>query len=39
MNGLSLDYGDRGRTAVQRLLDEAWQKRLIPEKVDVEFSA
>jgi 1,4-dihydroxy-6-naphthoate synthase len=39
VNELTLDYGERGRTAVQRLLDEAWDKRLIPTKIDVEFSA
>jgi 1,4-dihydroxy-6-naphthoate synthase len=39
VNDLTLEYGDRGRTAVQRLLDEAWEQRLIPKKIDVEFSA
>jgi 1,4-dihydroxy-6-naphthoate synthase len=39
VNELTLDYGERGRTAVQRLLDEAWDKRLIPKKIAVEFSA
>jgi 1,4-dihydroxy-6-naphthoate synthase len=39
VNDLTLEYGDRGRKAVQRLMDEAWEKRLIPKKVDVEFSA
>ena len=39
VNDLTLEYGDRGRTAVQRLLDEAWEKRLIPKKIDAEFSA
>jgi 1,4-dihydroxy-6-naphthoate synthase len=39
VNELTLEYGDRGRAAVQRLLDEAWDKRLIPQKIDVEFSA
>jgi 1,4-dihydroxy-6-naphthoate synthase len=39
VNELTLDYGARGRMAVQRLLDEAWDKGLIPEKVAVEFSA
>ena len=38
-NELTLDYGDRGRAAVQRLFDEAWEKRLIPKKIDVEFSS
>lgn len=39
VNELTLEYGDRGRRAVQRLFDEAWDKRLIPHKIDVEFSA
>jgi 1,4-dihydroxy-6-naphthoate synthase len=39
VNDLTLEYGDRGRQAVQRLLDEAWEKKIIPKKVDVEFSA
>jgi 1,4-dihydroxy-6-naphthoate synthase len=38
VNELTLDYGDRGREAVQRLMDEAWSKRLIPSQVQVEFS-
>ena len=39
VNELTLAYGDRGRRAVQRLMDEAWDKRLIPQPVRVEFSA
>jgi 1,4-dihydroxy-6-naphthoate synthase len=39
VNELTLSYGERGRAAVQRLMDEAWQRRLIPKKIDVEFSA
>ena len=39
VNELTLEYGDRGRAAVQRLMDEAWDKRLIPKQVVVEFSA
>ena len=39
VNDLTLDYGERGRAAVQRLMDEAWKKRLIPKPVEVEFSA
>jgi 1,4-dihydroxy-6-naphthoate synthase len=39
VNALTLDYGDRGRDAVQRLMDEAWSKRLIPGPIQVEFSA
>lgn len=38
VNELTLEYGDRGRRAVQRLLDDAWEKRLIPRKIAVEFS-
>ena len=39
VNDLTLDYGDRGRAAVHRLMDEAWRKRLIPKPAQVEFSA
>ena len=39
VNELTLDYGDRGRAAVQRLMDEAWKHRLIPKPITVEFSA
>jgi 1,4-dihydroxy-6-naphthoate synthase len=39
VNELTLDYGDRGRAAVQRLLDEAWNHRLIPQPITAEFSA
>jgi 1,4-dihydroxy-6-naphthoate synthase len=39
VNELTLQYGERGRAAVQRLMDEAWEKRLIPKPVTVEFSA
>jgi 1,4-dihydroxy-6-naphthoate synthase len=39
VNDLTLQYGDRGRAAVQRLMDEAWAKRLIPQPVTVEFSS
>jgi 1,4-dihydroxy-6-naphthoate synthase len=38
VNELTLHYGERGRNAVQRLLDEAWQAGLIPKKISVEFS-
>jgi 1,4-dihydroxy-6-naphthoate synthase len=38
VNELTLDYGDRGRKAVQRLMDEAYDKRLIPSKVTVEWA-
>jgi 1,4-dihydroxy-6-naphthoate synthase len=39
VNDLTLKYGDRGRAAVQRLMDEAWEQHLIPKPVQVEFSA
>ena len=39
VNELTLEYGDRGRNAVQRLFDEAWEKRLIPKQITVEYSA
>jgi 1,4-dihydroxy-6-naphthoate synthase len=38
VNELTLDYGDRGRKAVQRLMDEAFERRLIPSKVRVEWA-
>jgi len=38
VNELTLDYGDRGRRAVQRLMDEAYEKRLVPSKVTVEWA-
>jgi 1,4-dihydroxy-6-naphthoate synthase len=38
VNQLTLDYGARGRTAVQRLMDEAYEKGLIPSKVAVEWA-
>ncbi len=37
VNELTLDYGDRGYAAVKRLFDEAYEKKLIPERVPVEF--
>lgn len=39
MNDLTLDYGERGRTAVQRLFDEAYAKKLIPAPLKAEFVA
>jgi len=38
VNDLTLDYGDRGRTAVQLLMDLAYDRRLIPSKVTVEWA-
>jgi len=37
VNDWTLDYGERGRTAVRRFFDEAWEKRLVPAPVNVEF--
>jgi 1,4-dihydroxy-6-naphthoate synthase len=37
VNDLTLDYGNEGREAVRRLLDEAHQKSIIPNKVKLEF--
>jgi 5,8-dihydroxy-2-naphthoate synthase len=37
VNDLTLDYGDRGREAVRRLLDEGFEKGIIPTKVAVDF--
>lgn len=37
VNELTLDYGEEGRAAVRRLLDEAFQKGIIPKKANVEF--
>ena len=39
VNDLTLDYGDRGRQAVERLMAEAFEKGLIPKRVPVEFAA
>ncbi len=38
VNQLTLDYGDRGRAAVERLFNEAFDKGLIPRRVPVEFA-
>jgi len=37
VNQLTLDYTDRGRAAVQRLLDEGAERGVIPRRVQVEF--
>ena len=39
VNNLTLSYGDRGRMAVERLLAEAYEKGLIPQRVPIEFAA
>ena len=37
VNDLTLDYGPDGREAVARILDEAYEKKIIPNKVLLEF--
>jgi 1,4-dihydroxy-6-naphthoate synthase len=37
VNELTLDYGERGREAVRRLLAEGHERGIIPHKVDVQF--
>ncbi len=39
VNDLTLDYGERGREAVHRLLKEGHERGIIPHKVDVQFIA
>jgi len=38
VNDLTLDYGDRGREAVRRLLAEGHERGIIPHPVDIEFA-
>lgn len=37
VNDLTLDYTDRGRQAVRRLLTEGYERGIIPHKVDIQF--
>jgi 1,4-dihydroxy-6-naphthoate synthase len=37
VNEWTLDFGPRGRQAVNTLLDRAYERRIIPHRVDVEF--
>jgi len=37
VNDLTLDYGERGREGVRRLLQEGYEKGIIPHQVDIEF--
>jgi len=39
VNGLTLEYGERGRKAVHRLLEDAQAAGLLPKPVTVEFAA
>jgi 5,8-dihydroxy-2-naphthoate synthase len=37
VNELTLDYGSEGKQAVKKLLSEAYKKKIIPERVALEF--
>ena len=37
VNELTLDYTDRGREAVRRLLDEGFERNIIPHRAQVDF--
>jgi len=37
VNDLTLDYGERGKEGVRRLLDEGYKAGVIPHRVDMEF--
>lgn len=39
VNDLTLAYGDRGRRGLERLLNDAFERGLIPQRVPVEFAA
>ena len=39
VNSLTLDYGDRGREALRRLLGDAQAAGLLPNRVNIEFAA
>ena len=39
VNDLTLSYGDRGRRGVERLMTEAFEQGLIPNRVPIEFAA
>ena len=39
VNDLTLAYGERGRQGLERLMAEAYQHGLIPQRVPVEFAA
>lgn len=38
VNELTLDYGERGREAVRRLLSEGYERGIIPHEVNVQFA-
>ena len=37
VNDMTLDYGERGRQAVQVLLEHAFERKLIPKRIQAEF--
>jgi predicted solute-binding protein len=37
VNQLTLDYGARGRAGLERFFTEAFEKKLIPKQIKVEF--
>ncbi len=37
VNDLTLDYGERGRESVRRLMQEGFDKGIIPHKVEIDF--
>ena len=39
VNDLTLDYGERGRRGLERLMTDAFERGLIPQRVPVEFAA
>jgi hypothetical protein len=39
VNDLTLAYGDRGRRGLERLMTDAFERGLIPQRVPVEFAA
>jgi 5,8-dihydroxy-2-naphthoate synthase len=39
VNDMTLDYTERGRESVRRLLAEGYERKIIPHKVEVEFAA
>ena len=39
VNHWTLDYGERGREAIRRFLMQAFERRLIPHRQELEFVA
>ena len=38
VNDLTLSYGERGRQGLERLMSDAFEQGLIPQRVPVEFA-